>query len=59
MPGKGWIGYDATRPVRTSEHHVRVAVGRDYSDAAPTRGIYVGSASGLMNVRVRTGELTA
>jgi transglutaminase-like putative cysteine protease len=58
VPSKGWIGYDATRPVRTSEHHVRVAVGRDYSDAAPTRGIYVGSASGAMKVRVRTRRLT-
>jgi transglutaminase-like putative cysteine protease len=58
VPGRGWIGYDATRPVRTSEHHVRLAVGRDYSDAAPTRGIYIGSANGLMKVRVRTHELT-
>src|SRR5437870_11756128 len=57
IPGKGWIGYDATRPVRTSEHHVRLAVGRDYSDAAPTRGIYVGSANSSMQVRVRTREL--
>ena len=57
IPGKGWVGYDATRPVRTSEHHVRVAVGRDYSDAAPTRGIYVGSATGSMRIRVRTREL--
>jgi transglutaminase-like putative cysteine protease len=57
VPGKGWIGYDATRPVRTSEHHVRLAVGRDYSDAAPTRGIYVGSASGSMKVSVRMREL--
>jgi transglutaminase-like putative cysteine protease len=57
VPGKGWIGYDATRPVRTSEHHVRLAVGRDYSDAAPTRGIYVGSATGSMKVSVRMREL--
>ena len=57
MAGKGWIGYDATRPVRTSQNHVRLAVGRDYTDAAPTRGIYVGSASGTMDVRVRTREL--
>ena len=57
VPGKGWIGYDATRPVRTSEHHVRLAVGRDYSDAAPTRGIYIGSANSSMRVRVRTREL--
>jgi transglutaminase-like putative cysteine protease len=54
VPGKGWVGYDATRPIRTSENHVRLAVGRDYSDAAPTRGIYVGSARGAMEVRVRT-----
>jgi len=57
VPERGWIGYDATHPVRTSEHHVRLAVGRDYSDAAPTRGIYVGSATGAMDVRVRTREL--
>jgi transglutaminase-like putative cysteine protease len=57
VPGRGWIGYDATHPVRTSEHHVRLAVGRDYSDAAPTRGIYVGSATGTMDVRVRTRTL--
>ena len=59
VPGKGWIGYDATHPVRTSEHHVRLAVGRDYSDAAPTRGIYIGSANSSMRVRVRTRELTS
>ncbi|HEY3586571.1 MAG TPA: transglutaminase family protein [Myxococcaceae bacterium] len=54
VPGKGWIGYDATRPVRTSADHVRLAVGRDYTDAAPTRGVYVGSATGSMSVRART-----
>jgi transglutaminase-like putative cysteine protease len=57
VPGRGWVGYDATRPVRASERHVRLAVGRDYSDAAPTRGVYVGSAGGTMAVKVRTREL--
>jgi transglutaminase-like putative cysteine protease len=57
VPDKGWVGYDATHPVRITEHHVRVAVGRDYTDAAPTRGVYVGSATGTMEVRVRTREL--
>ena len=59
VPGRGWVGYDATHPVRTTEHHVRLAVGRDYSDAAPTRGIYVGSATGKMEVRVRTQDVSA
>jgi transglutaminase-like putative cysteine protease len=59
VPGMGWVGYDATHPVRTTDHHVRLAVGRDYSDAAPTRGIYVGSAAGRMEVSVRTHEVSA
>jgi transglutaminase-like putative cysteine protease len=57
IPGRGWIGYDATHPVRVDERHVRVAVGRDYRDAAPTRGVYVGSAEGQMEVRVETRPL--
>ena len=57
VPGRGWIGFDATHPVRTTEHHVRLAVGRDYTDAAPTRGVYVGSATGTMAIRVKTKEL--
>ncbi len=51
---RGWIGFDATHPVRTTPHHVRLAVGRDYTDAAPTRGVYVGSAMGTMSIRVKT-----
>ena len=54
VPGAGWVGFDATHPIRAGENHVRVAVGRDYRDAAPTRGVYVGTASGTMNVIVRT-----
>ena len=57
VPARGWIGFDATHPVRTTEHHVRLAVGRDYTDAAPTRGVYVGSATGTMTISVRTKEL--
>jgi transglutaminase-like putative cysteine protease len=57
VPARGWIGYDATHPIRTAGHHVRVAVGRDYSDAAPTRGIYIGSATGMMDVTVTTKQV--
>lgn len=57
VPRRGWIGFDATHPVRTTQHHVRLAVGRDYTDAAPTRGVYVGSATGAMSISVRTKEL--
>ncbi len=57
VPGRGWVGFDATHPVRTTQHHVRLAVGRDYSDAAPTRGVYVGSATGTMAISVKTRSL--
>jgi transglutaminase-like putative cysteine protease len=57
VAGKGWIGFDATHPVRTTPHHVRLAVGRDYTDAAPTRGVYVGSAGSTMTISVKTRAL--
>jgi transglutaminase-like putative cysteine protease len=59
VPGAGWVGFDATHPVRAGENHVRVAVGRDYRDAAPTRGVYVGQATGTMIVNVRTRGIEA
>jgi transglutaminase-like putative cysteine protease len=58
IKGRGWVGFDATHPVRTTEHHVRLAVGRDYTDAAPTRGVYVGSATGTMSISVRTRAIS-
>ena len=57
IAGRGWIGFDATHPIRTTPHHVRLAVGRDYTDAAPTRGVYVGSATGTMAITVKTHAL--
>jgi len=33
-------------------------VGRDYTDAAPTRGVYVGSATGTMAISVKTRDVS-
>jgi transglutaminase-like putative cysteine protease len=57
VPGVGWIGYDPTNPVRALEQHLRVAVGRDYQDVAPTRGTYLGAAREEMEVSVTTRAL--
>ncbi|HSS60206.1 MAG TPA: transglutaminase family protein [Candidatus Limnocylindrales bacterium] len=59
VAGRGWMGFDATHPVRTTPHHVRLAVGRDYTDAAPTRGVYIGSATSAMSISVKTREVGA
>jgi transglutaminase-like putative cysteine protease len=49
----GWCGFDPTHPVRTGDRHVKVAVGRDYTDCAPTRGVYVGNGgTSRMEARV-------
>jgi transglutaminase-like putative cysteine protease len=40
LPHAGWSGFDPTNRYRTDERHVRVAVGRDYADVPPLRGMY-------------------
>jgi transglutaminase-like putative cysteine protease len=51
LPDAGWTGFDPTHRGRTTDRHVRVAVGRDYGDAAPLRGVYRSAGgTGLMSV---------
>jgi transglutaminase-like putative cysteine protease len=50
--GGRWIGYDPTNPVRAGADHIRVAIGKDYNDVPPTRGVFVGSAHETMEVTV-------
>jgi transglutaminase-like putative cysteine protease len=53
LPGTGWTGFDPTLRSRTSDHHIRVAIGRDYSDVPPLRGVYrSGGSSGEMRVEL-------
>jgi transglutaminase-like putative cysteine protease len=40
LPNAGWVGFDPTHRGRVTERHIRVAVGRDYSDVPPLRGVY-------------------
>jgi transglutaminase-like putative cysteine protease len=40
LPGLGWTGFDPTNGCMVDERHIRVAVGRDYSDVPPLRGVY-------------------
>jgi len=36
-----------------TDAYVRVAVGRDYADVPPTRGVFKGSAQETLSARVR------
>jgi transglutaminase-like putative cysteine protease len=51
--GRGWISLDPTHGSEQTEHYVRVAVGRDYTDVPPTRGVYKGKAKENLSVNVR------
>ena len=42
LPELGWVGFDPTNNVVAGERHIRVAIGRDYADVPPTRGVFKG-----------------
>ena len=58
LPGLGWVGFDPTNRTHAGERHVRVAVGRDYHDVAPTRGVRRGGGEARLEVDVRMREDT-
>jgi transglutaminase-like putative cysteine protease len=53
LPELGWIGFDPTNNLLQGERHIEVAVGREYQDVPPTRGIYKGNAGSELAVTVR------
>ena len=52
FPELGWIGFDATNNTLVDNHYVRLSVGRDYDDVAPTRGVVFGGGSSTLNVKI-------
>jgi transglutaminase-like putative cysteine protease len=57
VPERGWISLDPTHNREQTGQYVRVAVGRDYSDVPPTRGIFKGGAKEKMEVQVSVTAL--
>lgn len=53
LPKLGWIGIDPTNRAVTDERYVRIAVGRDYRDVPPTRGVIEGGGDSRLEVDVR------
>jgi transglutaminase-like putative cysteine protease len=52
----GWVGFDATNGICTTDAHVRVAVGLDYLGAAPVRGTRFGGGGETLNVAVNVDQ---
>jgi len=57
LPGLGWVGVDPTNDRVVDGRFVKVAVGRDFSDVPPNKGVYRGLAEQAISVRVETREL--
>ncbi|SEQ02419.1 Transglutaminase-like enzyme, putative cysteine protease [Hyunsoonleella jejuensis] len=52
IPFYGWLGLDPTNNLVASEHHVKLAVGRNYKDCAPVNGVYKGHVTDSLYVKV-------
>lgn len=55
----GWLAFDPTNNLEGCDRHVRVALGRDYADVPPTRGIYKGEAESELSVLVTVTPVDA
>lgn len=52
IPFNGWIGLDPTNNCIADDLHVRLAIGRSFSDVSPVKGTYKGSAGQQLEVGV-------
>lgn len=57
FPSSGWVGFDPTNHCTVSQNFVKVAVGRDYRDVPPNKGVYRGKAAESIAVAVHSEEL--
>lgn len=52
LPGFGWLGLDPTNNCIANDTHVRLAVGKNFSDCSPVRGTYRGTSNHTLEVSV-------
>ena len=51
-PEMGWVGLDPTNDILVANHHIELAVGRDFGDVSPVDGVIVGSRRQKLGVAV-------
>jgi transglutaminase-like putative cysteine protease len=55
IPNLGWIGIDPTNNCYANINHIQLAVGRDFTDCTPIKGVFKGSAKQNLLVYVSVG----
>jgi transglutaminase-like putative cysteine protease len=53
------VGFDPTNALVARDRHIRTALGRDYADVPPTRGVYKGEAASELSVLVSVAPIDA
>ena len=56
VPFYGWIGLDPTNNCIAGDRHVRLAIGRHFTDCTPVKGTYKGSSEHTLEVSVSIGN---
>lgn len=59
IPDYGWLGLDPTNNCIANETHVRLAVGRNFSDCSPVKGVYKGPSNHRLEVAVSVDDENA
>jgi len=59
LPSLRWVGFDPTNNIAATERHIACAIGRDYSDVPPSRGVYKGEAESELAVGVTVRKARA
>lgn len=54
-PKQGWLGLDPTNNIWTMDNHVRLSVGRNFTDCTPIKGTFKGLARQTLSVCVSIG----
>jgi len=52
FPDTGWVGVDPTNKCLAGERHVRLAMGRNFTDCTPVKGTYKGAVEHKLEVTV-------
>lgn len=52
VPEHGWVDFDPTNDLIPSDEHVSIAIGRDFSDVTPIRGVILGGGHHVLKVSV-------
>lgn len=55
IPGYGWAGIDPTNNIWVTNTHVKLAVGRNFTDCSPVKGTFKGPALQQLYVMVSIG----